>query len=67
MAMGIILNVAAANEHVPEIERRFRVIKERSRGIRNSLPYVTMPKIMIIELMDFVVHWPNAFPCKCCI
>ena len=47
MALGITLNVTAANEHVPEIERRFRVIKERARGIRNSLLYITMPKIIV--------------------
>ena len=51
MAMGYTLYMAATNEHVPEIERRLRVIKERTRGIRNSLPYVTMPKIMVIELL----------------
>ena len=64
MAMGITLNVAAANKHVPQIERRFRVIKERSRAIRNSLPYATMPKIMVVELMYFVVHWLNDFPAR---
>ena len=64
MAMGITLNVAAANEHVPEIERSFRVIKERSRAIRNSLLYLTMTKIMVVELIYFVVHWLNAFPVK---
>ena len=64
MALGITLNVAAANEHVPEMERRFRVINERARGIRNDLPYITMPKIMVIELIYFVVHWLNAFPVK---
>ena len=56
--------MTTANEHVPEMERRFRVIKERARGIRNDLPYITMPKIMVIELLYFVVHWLNAFPFK---
>ena len=37
MAIGITLNVASAHEHVPRIERRFRVIKERSKAIRHSL------------------------------
>ena len=64
MALGITLNVTAANENVPEMERRFRVIKERARGIRNDLPYITMPKIMVIELLYFVVHWLNTFPVK---
>ena len=64
MSLGITLNVTAANEHVPEMERRFRVIKERARGIKNDLPYITMPKIMVIELLYFVFHWLNAFPVK---
>ena len=28
MALGVTLNVTAANEHVPGIERRFRVIRK---------------------------------------
>jgi hypothetical protein len=31
-SLNIRLNVTAANEHVPEIERFIRVIKERVRG-----------------------------------
>ena len=44
MTMGIILNVVTTNEHVPTRERKFRVIKERSRAIKHSLPYATIPK-----------------------
>lgn len=29
---GATLNCSSANEHVPEIERRIRVIKERARA-----------------------------------
>ena len=54
MALGITLNVTAVNEHIPEMERRFRVIKERARGIRNDLPCITMPNIMVIELFYFL-------------
>ena len=64
MVLGITVNVTATHEHVPEIERRFRVIKERARGIRNSLLYITMRKIMVTELLYVVVHWLNVFPVK---
>ena len=33
------INLAVANEHVPEIERLIRVVKERSRALRHSLPF----------------------------
>jgi hypothetical protein len=37
------LNLASSNEHVPEIERRIRVVKERSRAARHSLPFERVP------------------------
>ena len=36
------LNLASANEHEPFIERRIRVVKERVRSIRHSLPLQTI-------------------------
>ncbi len=34
----VALNSTAAREHVGEIERKIRVIKERARGTINTLP-----------------------------
>ena len=62
MSMLTTFNVAAANENVPRMERRFRVFKVWIRAFRRSLPYVTMPKLVVVELMYFVVRWLNAFP-----
>ncbi len=53
-----------AREHFGKIERKIRVIKERGRGTINTLPYETMPKLMIIELMHFCVMRMNSFPVK---
>jgi hypothetical protein len=39
MPGGPMVNLARANEHVPEIERRIRVVKERCRATRQSLPF----------------------------
>jgi len=36
--MGIILNITSRNEHVPEIERYIRTVKERVPAIVNTLP-----------------------------
>jgi hypothetical protein len=59
---GVTLNTTATSEHVPEIERKIRVIKERARAIRSTLPFRRMPNRMIVELIKFVVLWRNAFP-----
>ena len=41
------INVAATQEHVPEIERMIRVIKERYRSLWHRMPYKMMSIIMI--------------------
>ena len=63
-SMSITLNVTAANEHVPQIERQIRVIKERVRAIRHSLPFKYIPGLMLMELVYFSTMWINAFPPK---
>jgi hypothetical protein len=50
------------DEHVPEVERQSRVIKERARGIVQTLPYKTMPKRIRIALIHYVMFWLNNIP-----
>jgi hypothetical protein len=50
-----ILNTPAASEHVGEIERCMRVIKEHSRGIICTVPYPCLPQQMLIHLLHFNV------------
>jgi hypothetical protein len=59
---GVILNTTATSKHVPEIERKMRVVKERARAIWSTLPFNAIPNCMIVELVNFVVLWLNAFP-----
>ena len=60
--IDIKMNYCAAQEHVPEIERSIRVIKERFRSMYHRLPYQCLPKIMIkIGAME-CVRWLNTFP-----
>jgi len=61
-AMGVELNTASNDEHVPEIERYNRTVKERVRGIYNTLPFKRMPGRMVIEMVSSSVFWLNAFP-----
>jgi hypothetical protein len=52
---GPVVNLVSANEHVPEIERQIRVVKERCRATRHSLPFEWIPKIMTIHIVLNVV------------
>jgi hypothetical protein len=60
--LGIALNEAARDEHVGEIERFIRTLKERMRAIYNSLPFTNMPPRIVIEMAKHAVYWLNAFP-----
>jgi hypothetical protein len=61
MPGGPMVNLASANEHVPEIERRTRLVKERCRATRHSLPYERIPKLMMIHIVLNVVKLLNFF------
>jgi len=63
-AEGIMLNTTAASEHVPKIERQIRVIKERVRATRHTLPFKVIPLPMLIESIYSSPLWINAFPPK---
>ena len=49
------MNLTSANEHVLEIEQRIRVVKERSRDMRHSLPFHRIPKLMTIHAIINIV------------
>jgi hypothetical protein len=55
MSGGPMVNLASANEHVPEIERRIQVVKERCRATRHSLPFHTIPKLLTIHIVLNVI------------
>jgi phospholipid N-methyltransferase len=58
----VVVNVTAKEEHVAEIERQHRVIKERARAVIQTLPFKNMPKKMRIALIHNVVFWLNNIP-----
>ena len=62
--LGITLNAVAADEHVPEIERHIRTIKERARSVVTMLPFERFPARIIIELISYCVFWLNCFPAE---
>jgi hypothetical protein len=61
---GPTVNLASANEHVPEIERRIRVVKEWCRSSRHDLPFHRIPKLLTIHIVFNSVRMLNFFPTR---
>lgn len=59
-AQGISINFTSKNEHVPEVERAGRQLKERVRGIWNTLPY-KLNQVMIVQLVYYCARTINMF------
>ena len=62
LGMGILLNPTSREEHVGDIERYIRTVKERMRCSYNSVPFERVPPRMVVELASREVFWLNAFP-----
>ena len=60
--IGVLLNPTARDEHVGDIKRYIRTVKERMRCVYNTLPFKEIPKVMIIEMAKFATFWLNSFP-----
>jgi hypothetical protein len=58
------LNLTSANEHEPFIKRRIRVVKEQVRSIRHSLPFQSLPKVILTHMVFYSVKLLNYFPVK---
>ena len=61
-AEGVALNPTARDEHVGDIERFIRTIKERMRATYNTLPFNEIPARLVIEMAKQSVFWLHAFP-----
>jgi hypothetical protein len=62
MSPGITLNKTANDEHVGDIKRFIRTLKEQMRAIYNTLLYNHMLPRIIIEMAKHSVFWLNSFP-----
>ena len=62
MDAKVNLNVASNNEHVPEIERHIRTVKDRVRCMYNSVPFKKIPSRMIVEMVTSATFWLSMFP-----
>jgi Reverse transcriptase (RNA-dependent DNA polymerase) len=59
---GTLVDCCGENEHVPEVERYIRFIKDRVRSCNNNLPFARIPRIMLIHMVKNAVFWLNSFP-----
>ena len=46
------VNISATNEHVAEVERRIRTVKERCKGIMATLPFLYLPQQLIVKMVQ---------------
>ena len=58
------LNCCAADEHVPDIERYIRTVKDRVRSTYRMLPFKRVPHLILIHLVKNAVFWLNALPAR---
>ena len=56
------MNAVSRDEHVPEVERLIRTIKERCRCFFALIPFKKIPHRMAIELVNTCIFYINAFP-----
>jgi hypothetical protein len=61
---SINVNITGRDEHVPEIKRDIRTVKEITRAIFNTLPFDILPHRMIVKIMYNGIFWLNCFPHK---
>ena len=60
----IEVNTTAAREHVREIERQIRLIKERIRCTTSGFTFNPIPRLVLIHVVYTCVMWINAIPRK---
>ena len=58
---GVMLNACSADEHVPEIERFTRTLKEGIRALLASLPFEKIPHCSVSALVRHASEWLNVF------
>ena len=62
IALDINLNCAPQKEHVPEIERFIRTVKERIIPAHDAMTFKRIFKLMIVHLVASTIFWIDAHP-----
>ena len=58
------MNLTNANEHVPEIDHCIRVVRERARCARHSLPFNRITILLLVHILCFSKNILSYFPIK---
>ena len=61
-SLGVTLNETSRDEHIEEIERFIRTVKERMGAIYNTLPFRKVPARLVVEMAKACVFWLNSLP-----
>ena len=56
------LDLAAKEEHVGNIERNIRFLKEKCRQMRHTFPFLQIPGVMIVRMVQVCTMTLNMFP-----
>ena len=59
---NVSLEICGPDEHVPEVERSIRTMKETMQATAHGLPYCHLPKLMIVELVAMAMRCLNGCP-----
>ena len=59
---NVQFDFAAQGDHVHDIERYVRTVKDRVRSCYNCLPFSHVPKAAINRMVRNAVFWLNAIP-----
>ena len=59
-----MINMAIANEHVPKIEQKIRVVKEICQSDWHGPPFQLIPKLFTIHIVFQTVKLINFFSTK---
>jgi Reverse transcriptase (RNA-dependent DNA polymerase) len=58
----IHFSICSADDHVPEIERAIRTVKESIRATIHGMPYTRLPRVLVKELAAHAVRTVNMLP-----
>jgi hypothetical protein len=58
----IRFTICAADDHVPEIERAVRTVKETIRATIHGMPFPYLPRVLVKELVAFAIRTINMLP-----
>ena len=60
--LQVTLNTTSRDEHMGDVERYIRTIKECMRSVSNTIPFKRLTRNMVMELAKAVVYWLNSVP-----